>query len=131
MELSATFARKIRDTIGPCSLWTWPTPLESAPTLAAALGLRELWLKREDAAGGNKVRGLEFLLGGAPGSVFVSVGGSGSTHCLALARHGRALGHRVALAQFPQPATPASLAVAAATAAHADLIVRAPRVALP
>src|SRR5262245_48329901 len=46
-----------------------PTPLEEAPRLAAVLGLRSLWIKRDDltglALGGNKARKLEFILGEA------------------------------------------------------------------
>lgn len=46
-----------------------PTPLEDAPRLAAALGLKRLLIKRDDctglAGGGNKTRKLEFLLGEA------------------------------------------------------------------
>src|SRR5439155_1555742 len=77
--------RKIRAALAPCSLGQWPTPLEPVPpALARALGLEALWVKREDRSspryGGNKVRGLEFLLAGAPpGSVFVTVGGTGGT----------------------------------------------------
>jgi L-cysteate sulfo-lyase len=50
------------------TLATWPTPLEPAPRLAAAIGLQpdDLWLKRDDltglAAGGNKIRKLEWTL---------------------------------------------------------------------
>jgi D-cysteine desulfhydrase len=89
-----------------------------------------LWLKREDRSttpgGGVKVRGLEFLLAGAPpDTVFVTIGGIGSTHCLATAVHARALGRRSALAQFPQPETAATRQVAAATAGAADVVVRA------
>jgi len=129
--------RKIRAALAPCSLGRWPTPLEPAPALARTLGLDALWLKREDRSaprcGGNKVRGLELLLAGAPaGSVFVTVGGTGSTHCLATAVHAAALSCRAALAQFPQPETEASRAVAAACDAHAALVVRArTRAALP
>ena len=129
--------RKIREALAPCSLGRWPTLLEPAPAFLASLGLDALWLKREDRSaprcGGNKVRGLEFLLADAPaGSVFVTVGGTGSTHCLATAVHAAALSCRVALAQFPQPETDASRAVAAACDAHATLVVRAPtRAALP
>src|SRR2546425_168229 len=84
MDRSAALATKIRAALASCSLAQWPTPLEPHPALARALGLRALWLKREDAAGGNKVRGLEFLLAGAASrSVFVTVGGAGSTHLLA------------------------------------------------
>jgi 1-aminocyclopropane-1-carboxylate deaminase/D-cysteine desulfhydrase-like pyridoxal-dependent ACC family enzyme len=129
--------RKIRAALAPCSLGRWPTPLEPAPALAAEAGLDALWLKREDRSspryGGNKVRGLEFLFAGAPrGSVFVTVGGTGSTHCLATAVHATGVACRAVLAQFPQPDTEASRAVAAACAAHAALVVRAPtRAGLP
>jgi D-cysteine desulfhydrase len=126
MDRSAVLATKIRDALAPCSLATWPTPLDPQPALARALGLQALWLKREDLMGGNKVRGLEFLLSRAPArSVFVTVGGSGSTHCLATARHARAQGFRTAVAVFPQPETDASLTIGAAMAATADRVFRA------
>ncbi|MEV6595720.1 pyridoxal-phosphate dependent enzyme [Actinoplanes sp. NPDC051346] len=52
-------------TLTPIPLGTWPTPLEPAPRLAAALGLDELWIKRDDltglGGGGNKVRKLRYL----------------------------------------------------------------------
>ena len=50
------------------ALVTAPTPLHPAPRLSAALGT-EVWFKRDDLTGlglgGNKVRGLEYLLGDA------------------------------------------------------------------
>jgi D-cysteine desulfhydrase len=126
MDRSAEFATKIRTVFAPCSLSTWPTPLQGQPELARALGLRALWLKREDLAGGNKVRGLEFLLAGAPPrSVFVTIGGEGSSHALATARAARAQGHRSAVALFAQPETDASRSVAAALAGSANLVRRA------
>ncbi|HYK82417.1 MAG TPA: pyridoxal-phosphate dependent enzyme [Gemmatimonadales bacterium] len=126
----ARLTAKIRAALAPCSLGAWPTPLEPAPELAAACGVAALALKREDRSsagcGGNKVRGLEFLLAGAaPGTVFVTVGGSGSTHCLATAVHAAALSCRAVLAQFPQPVTAASWAIAQACARRAALVVRA------
>jgi 1-aminocyclopropane-1-carboxylate deaminase/D-cysteine desulfhydrase-like pyridoxal-dependent ACC family enzyme len=125
MDRSAVLATKIRTAFAPCSLGTWPAPLEAHPALARALGLQALWLKREDLTGGNKVRGLEFLLTGAPrGSVFVTIGATGSSHCLATARAAKSQGYRSAVATFPQPETDASRRVAAATAATADLVVR-------
>jgi len=133
----AELTQKIRAALAPCSLGVWPTPLEPAPGLAAALDVTTLAIKREDRSaprcGGNKVRGLEFLLAGAaPGTVFVTVGGTGSTHCLATAVHAAALGCRAALALFPQPDTAASRSVAAGCAARAALVVRARlRVTLP
>lgn len=90
------------------------------------MGLRALWLKREDVAGGNKVRGLEFLLAGAaPRSVFVTVGGAGSTHCLTTARLAKSIGCRAAIAVFPQPETEASRSIASAMDASASFVVRA------
>jgi D-cysteine desulfhydrase len=126
----ALLSDKIRRALAPCRLGEWPTPLEPAPGLARALGLAELGVKREDRssprAGGNKVRGLEFLFAGvAPGTVFVTVGATGSTHCLATAVHAARVGGRAVLVQFPQPETRESRAVAAACAAHAALVVRA------
>jgi D-cysteine desulfhydrase len=129
--------QKIRAALTPCSLGAWPTALERLPALARAFGLAEFAVKREDRSavryGGNKVRGLEFLLAGAaPGTTFVTVGGTGSTHCLATAVHATALGYRTAVAQFPQPDTPMSRAVATACAGQATLVVRArARAALP
>src|SRR6267142_2592391 len=126
MDRSAVLATKIRTAFAPCSLAEWPTPLEEEPSLARALGLRALWLKREDKSGGNKVRGLEFLLAGAPPrSVFVTIGGSGSSHCLATARCARAQGFRTALAVFAQPETDASRTVQIAMAEAANRVVRA------
>ena len=130
MSDPAQLIQKIRATLAPCSLGDWPTPLEPAPGLASAVGVAELALKREDRAsascGGNKVRGLEFLFAGAPpDTVFVTLGGTGSTHCLATAVHAAAVGGRAVLAQFPQYDTPASRAVAAACRAQAALVVRA------
>jgi D-cysteine desulfhydrase len=126
----AQLTQKIRAALAPCSLGAWPTPLEPAPALARALGVAALAIKREDRSaagyGGNKVRGLEFLFAGAaPGTAFVTVGGTGSTHCLATAVHAGAVAGCAVVAQFPQPETAASRAVAAACAARAALVVRA------
>jgi D-cysteine desulfhydrase len=130
MDRSVAFATKIRTAFAPCSLGAWPTPLPPQPALAHALGLQALWLKREDLAGGNKVRGLEFLLAGAPPrSVFVTIGGTGSSHCLATARCARTLGYRTALALFKQPITEASLAVNAAIMVDAHVVTRASSIA--
>jgi D-cysteine desulfhydrase len=85
-----------------------------------------LWIKREDRAGGNKVRGLEFLFAGvAPGSAFVTVGATGSSHCFTTARFARAKGYHTAVALFPQPETDHARQIAAATSEAADLVVHA------
>jgi len=129
--VSEELTAKIRTAYGSCSLGRWPTPLEATPALAAEAGADALWLKVEGASsgryGGSKVRGLEFLLAGAPAdAVFVTIGGTGSTHCLATAVHTRALGCRCVLAQFPQPATTAGAALARASARAADVVERSP-----
>lgn len=120
--------RKIRVGLAPCRLGNWPTPLEPAQQLGEASGLRGLWVKREDASsslyGGSKVRGLEFLFAeAAPGTVFVTLGGTGSTHCLATAVHAAALAHRTVVAQFPQPSTDETRAIAAACRRAATRVV--------
>jgi len=130
MDRSAVLTTKIRTAFAPRSLGAWPTALEPQPPLARALGVEALWLKREDLAGGNKVRGLEFLFANvASRSVFVTVGGSGSSHCLTTARCARAEGHRTALALFKQPTTEATRAVGAAIMAEAHLVMRASSIA--
>lgn len=131
MEDTITLTHKIRGAFAPRSLGAWPTALDSVPALAAAAGLDALWLKREDRSssryGGSKVRGLEFLLAGAaPGTACVTIGGTGSTHCLATAVHATACGVRVVLAQFPQPAAEWARAVASAASRHAAAVFRAP-----
>ncbi|GGQ55511.1 pyridoxal-phosphate dependent enzyme [Couchioplanes azureus] len=71
----------------PISLGTWPTPLEPAPRLAAALGLDELWIKRDDltglGGGGNKVRKLQHLCAlalEAGATTLVTTGAAQSNH---------------------------------------------------
>lgn len=75
-----------------------------------------LWVKRDDLSsatfGGNKVRALEFLLGGLqPGEEVVTVGARGSTHALATAMHARGLGARAAVFRWPQVMNPAARTV--------------------
>ena len=123
-------AGKIRAALAARSLGTWPTPLERAERLGEANGLEALWIKREDVSsavyGGSKVRGLEFLLaGGDSDTVYVTLGGLGSTHCLATAVHAATLSRRTVLAQFPQPVTEVTRAVAAACLRAATRVVRA------
>src|SRR4029079_8220031 len=72
-----------------CSL---PSPVQSLAHI-----LPNLWIKRDDLnaliCGGNKVRALEFLLGGMhAGDSVITVGGTGSTHILATALHAARIG---------------------------------------
>jgi 1-aminocyclopropane-1-carboxylate deaminase/D-cysteine desulfhydrase-like pyridoxal-dependent ACC family enzyme len=93
-------------------LGSFPTAVEAAPELGAALGVPELYLKRGDRSGqlygGNKVRKLEFLLGAALDAGCTAVltgGGVGSNHVLATAAYAREVGLEPRAVQFPQPAT--------------------------
>lgn len=96
-------------------LGRFPSPVMSVATLAPGL-----WLKREDLnaepLGGNKVRALEFLLGGVgAGDTVVTAGAAGSTHALATAIYARRLGARVRCVRWRQEMNPAARRVAART----------------
>ena len=95
------------------SLGTFPTPLEPAPRLAAAVGLREdrLWIKRDDltglGGGGNKVRKLERTLAAAlrdGADCLVTTGAAQSNHARLTAAAGARLGLPVTLVLAGDPA---------------------------
>ena len=84
------------------------------------------WVKRDDLngpqPGGNKLRALEWLLGPRlAGDTVVTVGGVGSTHILATARHAARLGVRTLAFRWPHEANdltgPISAAIEAGCAA--------------
>ena len=94
------------------SLGTFPTPLEPAPRLAAAIGLRQdrLWIKRDDltglGGGGNKVRKLERTLGAAlrdGADCLVTTGAAQSNHARLTAAAGARLGLAVTLVLAGHP----------------------------
>jgi len=99
-----------------------PTPLVPAPRLAGALGLGDLFIKRDDLTGfafaGNKARPLEFLAAGAisEGADTLLTGGApGSNFCAATAAAAQreGLACHLVLAGDPVPPGPAlSLALA-------------------
>jgi len=69
-------------------LGEWPTPLQPAPRLSAALGGPRILLKRDDVMplglGGNKTRKLEYLLGRAlaeGADTVITTGAATSNHC--------------------------------------------------
>jgi len=91
---------------------TLPTPAHRLEQLGEAIGVPDLWVKRDDQTGelyaGNKVRKLEYLLGEAidEGHDQVwTVGGIGSHHVLATCIYARQQGLEPAALQFPQPVT--------------------------
>jgi L-cysteate sulfo-lyase len=99
------------------SLGTFPTPLEPAPRLAAAIGLRadRLWIKRDDltglGGGGNKVRKLERTLAAAlrdGADCLVTTGAAQSNHARLTAAAGARLGLPVTLVLAGDPRNPAA-----------------------
>lgn len=100
--------------ITPIALGSWPTPLEPAPRLGTALGLDELWLKRDDltglGGGGNKVRKLQYtcaqaLQAGA--TTLVTTGAPQSNHARLTAAAAARLGLECVLVLRGEP--PAAL----------------------
>src|SRR5687768_3882122 len=89
-----------------------PTPLEPAPRLGEALGVPNLWVKRDDCTGlgmgGNKARKLEFLLADAQSlgaDVLLTTGGVQSNHARMTAAAGCKVGMQsILFLTDPQPA---------------------------
>jgi D-cysteine desulfhydrase family pyridoxal phosphate-dependent enzyme len=86
--LSAAQLRAAIDRLPRAALGTFPTPLDDAPRLSAALGGPRILIKRDDltglAFGGNKTRKLEFNLGEALArgvDVVVGTAAAQSNHC--------------------------------------------------
>lgn len=93
------------------ALRDWPrVTLGTGPTVVERItlpGQRSLLVKRDDRygdpIGGNKVRGLEWLLGGVrDGDRVLTVGPRGSTHALATSTYAARLGARVAVVRWNQ-----------------------------
>jgi D-cysteine desulfhydrase len=106
-------------------LGTLPTPLRPAPRLSAELGV-EVWLKRDDLTGlglgGNKVRGLEFLLADAVRrgcDTLVTGGGPGSNWAMLAALAARTRGLDTVLVCYGDPVPPVgNMALAAVAGAE-------------
>ncbi len=93
-------------------LGTFPTPLQPAPRLSAAAGV-EIWLKRDDLTGlglgGNKVRGLEYLLADAERQgcdTLVTGGGAQSNWAMLAALAARTRGLDTVLVCYGDPVPP-------------------------
>ena len=91
------------------SFGVFPTPV----TRVAIDSERTLLIKRDDLSGavmgGNKVRALEWLLGGVgAGDHVLTVGPRGSTHALATATCASQLGARTTVVRWPQEMNPAA-----------------------
>ena len=93
--------------------------LSETPVERWRVGGVSLLAKRDDqsaaALGGNKVRALQLLLAGVgPGDVLLTVGATGSTHALAVARYGALLGAACEVITWPQELNDVARATAAA-----------------
>jgi 1-aminocyclopropane-1-carboxylate deaminase/D-cysteine desulfhydrase-like pyridoxal-dependent ACC family enzyme len=100
----------LRNAIPHIQLGDFPTPIKKMELLGRELGIRKLYIKRDDLSGkiygGNKIRKLEFLLGQAiqdkTKKVF-TFGAAGSNHALATAIYCKELGLDSSLFLLPQP----------------------------
>lgn len=98
-------------------LGSWPTPLEPAPRLAAAVGLAAdaLWVKRDDltglGGGGNKVRKLQYTCAqalAAAATTVITSGAPQSNHARLTAAAAARLGlQSVLVLQGEEPEVPA------------------------
>ena len=89
---------ELRTGVPWVSLTSVPSPVHRLTVLGRALGMDDLWLKRDDQCGlrygGNKPRKLEYLLGHAlarRAKTIITFGALGSNHTLATAIYGRML----------------------------------------
>lgn len=106
-------------------LGTLPTPLQPAPRLSAEVGV-EIWFKRDDLTGlglgGNKVRGLEYLLADALAhgcDTLVTGGGPGSNWAMLAALAARTRGLDTVLVCYGDPVPPVgNMALATAIGAQ-------------
>jgi len=132
----------LRERVAWLSLGWWPTPVTEASHFAEAHGLRSFLVKREDLShpicGGNKVRGLEFILADARrrgARTLATVGVTGSHHVAKTAWHARQLGLNTLAVVVPQPPADyvernlATAAEAGAVLIHANRLTLIPRFA--
>ncbi len=100
---------ELKDHLPHVSLATLPTPVEKIEELCSAVGIADLYVKRDDLSGSvygsNKVRKLEFLLGEALKSharEVITFGFAGSNHALATAIYANQLGLKSISLLMPQ-----------------------------
>ena len=105
---------KLRNTLPFTPLGDFPTPVHRVTELEEAMGIEQLWIKRDDISasdyGGNKIRKLEFLLAAARQNNcthVITYGGFGSNHALATAINCQKLGLKCVTILTPEPITDA------------------------
>lgn len=101
-----TYFPNLAKSISYISLGDFPTPVTKADNLAQVIGIKHLYIKRDDLSGkkiddhtrlfgGNKVRKLEFLLADAlshNARTIITFGCAGSNHALATSTYASYLG---------------------------------------
>ena len=87
-----------------------PTPVDTAPRLAGVLGIKSLFIKRDDmtglALGGNKARKLEFLVAEAQNTqarMLITTGAAQSNHCRQTAAAAAKFGMKCVLVLVGEP----------------------------
>lgn len=100
---------ELKEHIPHVLLATLPTPVEKLEEPGRAIGVADLYVKRDDLSGAvygsNKVRKLEFLLGDAikgKAREVITFGFAGSNHALATAIYANQLGLKSASLLMPQ-----------------------------
>lgn len=100
----------LAEEIPRLALGDWPTPVTNARRFADAQGLKAFYVKREDLShaecGGNKLRGLEFLLAEAKqkgAETILTFSSAGSHHICKTAWHANKLGIRTVAVIVKQP----------------------------
>lgn len=109
--------------VARAALCDLPTPVDAVPLPEG----RTLLVKRDDRTaapiGGNKARGLEWLLGPVrAGDEIVTVGPRGSNHALTTAVHARSLGARTTVFRWDQHMNATAVAVDAAMRSVARVV---------
>ena len=121
---------RLGESVARAPIGRWPTPVTEARRFAEEHGLKQLYVKREDLShpecAGNKVRGLEFILGDAMrrgARTILTLGVVGSHHICRTAWHARRLGmDTVAVVVDQPPAEYVQRNLAAALANGATLV---------
>ena len=100
----------LREAIAWVSIGEWPTPVQHARNFGRRVGLPNIYVKREDMShpecGGNKTRGLEFLLAEAQRRgtrTIVTFSSVGSHHICRTAWHAARLDIRTVAIVMNQP----------------------------
>lgn len=112
MRLLSQKFPELKEKIPWLKLGKYPTPVQKLEKLGAFLHHENFFIKREDSCsnvyGGNKIRKFENVLAHAKAvgaKTLVTVGGTGSNHCLATAIYGKQHGFHVITCIFDQPFT--------------------------